>query len=304
MVAHLPSGVLYSFGFAQDCPLFFLRAQFHHQWCMFSIITRPSKPEYEILCNIILQFRQKKFGTPLHSLQSPVRVSFLDSFTLNNSRLYFLHSSLSSLESLTYSFTCFSMSLLIYSLQADSSINGFMLFLTSSSFSLRITSVIVFSTISTFRFLIFSSTSTLSILLSSLFSSFSSLYFPAMFWKLILHRRQSHITEVPISGPSGICLPRTELLQSPFRTEFSMNVDDPCGVIADFWGVIADPCGVVAIPEVIGGRAVAGAAMSVVARLAKHHKTLSNIVKHHETLVNIVIHRKTSWTTSKTSRNT
>ena len=32
------------------------------------------------------------------------------------------------------------------------------------------------------------------------------------------------------------------------------DIDDPC---ADFRGVIADPCGVVAIPEAIGGRAVA-----------------------------------------------
>ena len=46
------------------------------------------------------------------------------------------------------------------------------------------------------------------------------------------------------------------------------DIDDPCGAIADFYGVIGDPCGVVAIP----------------ARLAKH-KTLLNIVKHHETHV-------------------
>ena len=55
---------------------------------------------------------------------------------------------------------------------------------------------------------------------------------------------------------------------------------DPCGVIADPCGVIADPCGVVAIPEVTGSRAVADAATPIVARLAKHHKTLLNIVKH------------------------
>ena len=63
------------------------------------------------------------------------------------------------------------------------------------------------------------------------------------------------------------------------------NLNDPCGVIADFGGVIADPCGVVAIPE----------AMPIIARLAKHHKTLS-IVKHHETHVKhlwyIVKHRE------------
>ena len=70
------------------------------------------------------------------------------------------------------------------------------------------------------------------------------------------------------------------------------DIDDPCsaiadfcGVIADFCGVIADPFGVVAIPEAIGGRAVADAATLIVARLAKHHKTLLNIVKHHETHV-------------------
>ena len=50
-------------------------------------------------------------------------------------------------------------------------------------------------------------------------------------------------------------------------------------------GDIDDPCGVVAIPEAIGGRAVANAATPIVARLAKHHKTLLNIVKHHETHV-------------------
>ena len=50
-------------------------------------------------------------------------------------------------------------------------------------------------------------------------------------------------------------------------------------------GVIADPCGVVTIPKAIGGRTDAGAATPIVARLAKHHKTLLNIVKHHETHV-------------------
>ena len=70
------------------------------------------------------------------------------------------------------------------------------------------------------------------------------------------------------------------------------DIDDPsgaiadfCGVIADFCGVSADPCGVVAIPDSIGSSAVADAATSIVARLAKHHKTLLNIVKHHDTHV-------------------
>ena len=90
--------------------------------------------------------------------------------------------------------------------------------------------------------------------------------------------------------PSGIFLPGTELLQSPFRTEFSKgsrsrSLSPSCGVITDFCGVIADPCGVVAIPEVIGGPAGSDAAMPIVARLAKLHRTLLNIVKHHETHV-------------------
>ena len=50
-------------------------------------------------------------------------------------------------------------------------------------------------------------------------------------------------------------------------------INDPCGTIVDFCGVIADSCCVVAIPEAIGGRAVADAATPIVARLAKHHKT-------------------------------
>ena len=64
---------------------------------------------------------------------------------------------------------------------------------------------------------------------------------------------------------------------------FRGDINDPCGAIADFCGVIADPCGVVAIPEAIDGRTVADAVTPIVARLAKHHKTLLNIVKHRET---------------------
>ena len=45
------------------------------------------------------------------------------------------------------------------------------------------------------------------------------------------------------------------------------DIDDPCGASADF-------CGVIAIPEVIDGRASTDAATPIVARLAKHHKTL------------------------------
>ena len=92
--------------------------------------------------------------------------------------------------------------------------------------------------------------------------------------------------------PSGICLPGTDY--SSLHSGRSLAWDhvrgdiyDPCGAIADFCGVIADPCGVVAIPEAIGGRAVTNASMSIVERLAKHHKTLLNIVKHHETHVKL-----------------
>ena len=58
---------------------------------------------------------------------------------------------------------------------------------------------------------------------------------------------------LPGTDPSGICLPRTELLQSPFRTEFIMGSRSRryrrslrrhrrfCGVIAEFCGVISDP---------------------------------------------------------------
>ena len=92
--------------------------------------------------------------------------------------------------------------------------------------------------------------------------------------------------------PSGIRLPGTGLAYSSLHSGWSIagdhvrgDIDDPCTVIADFRGVIADPCGVVAIPEAIGGRAVADTATPIVARLAKHHTTLLNIVKHHETHV-------------------
>ena len=44
------------------------------------------------------------------------------------------------------------------------------------------------------------------------------------------------------------------------------DIDDPCGAIADF-------CGVIAIPEAIDGRAGTDAATPIVARLVKHHKT-------------------------------
>ena len=37
------------------------------------------------------------------------------------------------------------------------------------------------------------------------------------------------------------------------------DINDPCGVIADFCRVIADPCSIVAIPEAISGCAVGDA---------------------------------------------
>ena len=49
----------------------------------------------------------------------------------------------------------------------------------------------------------------------------------------------------------------------------------PAASSPDFCGVIDNPCGIVAIPEAIGGRAVADAATPIVAQLAKH-KTLLN----------------------------
>ena len=77
------------------------------------------------------------------------------------------------------------------------------------------------------------------------------------------------------------------------------NIDDPCGAIANFCGVITDPCDVVVIPQAID------AATPIVARLAKHHKTLLNIVKHYETHVKhcepLIKHLKTMWNIMKQS---
>ena len=84
-------------------------------------------------------------------------------------------------------------------------------------------------------------------------------------------------------NPSGICLPGTDLLQSPFRTELSMGSRSrryrrslwrhrrflrsyrrSLRRCRDPWGDRRSP---------------------IVAWLAKHHKTLLNILKHHETHV-------------------
>ena len=37
--------------------------------------------------------------------------------------------------------------------------------------------------------------------------------------------------------------------QSLAWDHFRGDIDDPCGIVADFCRVIADPCGVVAIPD-------------------------------------------------------
>ena len=124
---------------------------------------------------------------------------------------------------------------------------------------------------------------------------------------------------------SRICLPGTELLQSPFRTEFSMgsrswryrqslrhhrrflrSYRDPCGIVAITASLLRslqscrDPCGIVLIPEAI-------------ARLAKH-KTLLNILKHYETCKTLwyivkhceplVKHHETLLKHCETSKNT
>ena len=107
--------------------------------------------------------------------------------------------------------------------------------------------------------------------------------------------------------PSGIFLPETELLQSPFRTEFSMGsrlrryrrsmrhhrwfMRSYRQFLRSYRQFLRSysrslrRCRDLPIPEAIGGRAVADAAMPIIAQLAKHHKTLLNIVKHHETHV-------------------
>ena len=109
---------------------------------------------------------------------------------------------------------------------------------------------------------------------------------------------------VKLVSPSGIFLPGTELLQSPFSTEFTMGSRSwwyrrslrrhrrflrsyrrflrsyrrSLRHCRDPWGYLW--------PR--------GRRMPMVAWLAKNHKTLLNIVKHHETLLK---HCETSWNT-------
>ena len=94
------------------------------------------------------------------------------------------------------------------------------------------------------------------------------------------------------SFPSGIFLPGTELLQSPFRTEFSMESRSrryrrSLRCHRRFRR---------SYRRSLRRSAAADAATPIIARLSKH-KTLLNNMKH---MWNIVIHRKTLWTTSKT----
>ena len=119
-----------------------------------------------------------------------------------------------------------------------------------------------------------------------------------------------------MSLPSGIFLTGTELLQSPFRMEFSMGsrsrryrrfLRNYRRFLRSYHRSLR-ACGVVAIPEATGGRRCGDAESPIVARIAKHHKTLLNIVKHHETHVKhrepLVNHHetlKTLWNIMKQS---
>ena len=93
--------------------------------------------------------------------------------------------------------------------------------------------------------------------------------------------------------PFGNCHPRTELLQTPVRTEFSMgslsrryrrSLQGHRQFLRSYCRSLRhcrDPCGVVAIPEAIGVGVVADSAMPIVLQLTKHREPLE---KHHETL--------------------
>ena len=83
------------------------------------------------------------------------------------------------------------------------------------------------------------------------------------------------------TNASGICLPGTELLQSPFRTEFSMG--------SRSWRYRRS------LRHYRQSLRRSAAVQSpIIARLTKHRTTLLNIVKHHETL-------KTLWNITKQS---
>ena len=81
--------------------------------------------------------------------------------------------------------------------------------------------------------------------------------------------------------PSGIFLPGTELLQSPFRMEFTMGSRlrrYRRSLRRHRWFQRS-------YRRSLRRSVAARSPMPIVARLAKHHKTLLNIVKHHETLL-------------------
>ena len=128
--------------------------------------------------------------------------------------------------------------------------------------------------------------------------------------KLNLSNLQFSLKCPTVETRSGISLPGTELLQSSFRTEFSMwslsrryrrSLRRHRRFLRSYRRFLRS---FGAIPEAIG----APARSPIIARLAEYHKTLLNIVKHHETHVKHskthVKHCDTSWTTSKTSWNT
>ena len=99
---------------------------------------------------------------------------------------------------------------------------------------------------------------------------------------------------------TGICLPGTELLQSPFRTEFSMG-----SRLLRYWRSLRCHCRFLqsyrqSLRRCRNPWCDRRSAMPIVARLTKHHKTLLNIVKHHETHVK---HCDSSWNTLKTLWN-
>ena len=68
------------------------------------------------------------------------------------------------------------------------------------------------------------------------------------------------------AGPSGIFLPGTELLQSPFNMGSRLRRSLQCHrrFLPSYCQSLR-ACGIVAIPEAIGGRAVADAATPIVA---------------------------------------
>ena len=95
-----------------------------------------------------------------------------------------------------------------------------------------------------------------------------------LWYDLYNHRYNLYICGWDVfTCPFENCLPGTELLQPPFRTEFSI------GSLSRWYRrFMRSYCRSLR-------RAVADAAMPIVARFTKHSKTLLNIVKHHGTLV-------------------